>query len=279
MYWMRTIIVDGHRVAHILNKIEEIAHRVITLFPNGYYVNTSHVLTDAGYYAHPQHAEYTVDDMHFGMIAHSTNHNVTGNVSLLATKTLIASLCDDSCQPRTIPLSSLKMLTKSDILSLATVVDYRGFVLVNMQQQMQATPSTSSTLTRRKMLENNDTDSNPYGENNLILLDMGWIRPVPNKDVQYALGGNNPAHLLNITSDVMKLVHQHFPIGPAVSTDIIDNSLVRPVSGKTVFWLENGYRRPIKNAGVFFARGWDFGDVKTISDEDAEVIPYGAMVD
>lgn len=69
--------------------------------------------------------------------------------------------------------------------------------------------------------------------------------------------------------------------GAPMSAIFREDSLVLPPGTKQVYWLSDGKRRPVSGVKVFYAHGWDFSDVQSLSvDTDFEysLVPLGAEI-
>ena len=86
--------------------------------------------------------------------------------------------------------------------------------------------------------------------------------------------GNNESNG-NSGGCIVKRLWDLLPVGPAVSPWLVNDTLIRPASEKSVYIVKEGYRRRVASAQTLMKYGWTFDDVKVIPDHDAILLPFG----
>jgi len=84
-------------------------------------------------------------------------------------------------------------------------------------------------------------------------------------------------HVLAISTLPKGADYQKYLLSPEIKNLNLklDGSLIKTVNGQGIYLIENGNKRPIKSAKIFLAKGYKWGDVVIISQEEMDSYPLG----
>lgn len=94
-------------------------------------------------------------------------------------------------------------------------------------------------------------------------------------------------YFLRLSHPVVTMLVDDTALLNIVTTDpmpewLTNNSLVLPWGTKQIYWMVDGYKRPVSGIQVFYRMGWDLGEVKHIDNIETgrtfERIPLGEAI-